>query len=238
VTPEKDRTVPADRYVAAQAWWIASEVVRRNPSLRIAETSHDEVGSSLAIYDPANSEARQFLLNRVAGCNIVGDPLSHIGWDEIFEASSPHDIVKRVEDGLMLAPSSPAPPTDHATIVYRVIARILSGVVNDRHSWMVRGQRPEDPSVHESLTWAGDVTRFPSVNRLHIRWFEYDALEGEDQGVNRLWALWRDLQPVALFDMFGDVHTVSGNDDLLAAYRASGHNLGLAMASTLGQILP
>jgi hypothetical protein len=151
---------------------------------------------------------------------------------EIFEASSLHDIVKRIERGLMLTPPSPAPPTNHATIVYRVIARILSSVVNDRHSWMMRGQRPEDPSVHEGLPWAGDLTGFPSLGSLHIRWFEHDALAIgdrkmglEDQGVTRVWALWRNLEPIALFDMFGDVHTGNGSADLPAAYRVSEHNL-------------
>lgn len=91
-------------------------------------------GGSLAIYDPPDPEVRQFLLHRIAGCSIVGDTFLNIGWSEIFETSSPHDIVKRIKGGLMITPPSPAPATNHATIVYRIIARILSSVVDDRHS--------------------------------------------------------------------------------------------------------
>ncbi|PPH14628.1 hypothetical protein C5C35_14445 [Rathayibacter sp. AY1F8] len=74
------------------------------------------------------------LFNRISGINIVGDPFFHRSWNDVFAAAAPHEIVKRVEAGLMLTPPSPAPPTTSITIVHRVIAQVLATVVNERRS--------------------------------------------------------------------------------------------------------
>jgi hypothetical protein len=229
---------PADRYIEAQAWWIASELARRTPKLRIAETDHDEVGSSLSVYDPDGPIETQVILNRIAGINIAGDPFFHLEWPEIFAAPSPHEVVKRVETGLMLTPPSPAPPTNTRTIVYRTIAHILATVLNDRRSWTIRGQRPTDPSVHSEINWAGDTSHLHSIENLIGRWFS-DEHTGvlEEQGVTHLWALWRDLEPIAVFDMYGDIHTTRGQTSLLPMYRRE-HNMGRTVQAVLGHELP
>lgn len=228
----------ADRHTASQAWWLASELARRNSQLRIAETHDRQVGASLSVYDPHDPAAYQVLLNPVAGINVVGAPFSHIDWADTFAPASPHEIVKRLEVELMLRPSEPAPATTDIALVYRTIAHTVNLLVNDRHSWIIRGERPTDDGVLENITWAGDTSWFESLEDLVGRWFEEEPRVLAAQGATHVWALWKDLQPVALFDMYGDVHTLAGRRNLRREYLKHDRHLSAVVGSVLGQYLP
>ena len=227
--------VPADRFIEAQTWWIASELIRRHPHLRLAETTHDEVGTSLVAYDPESVIETQVILNRAAGIHLPDRPDFEIGWSEVFAAPSAHTVLLKIEAGLGMPLEGLPPATTEVTIVYRVIARILTSLVDDRHSWMIRGERPDDPSVLEHINWAGDTSSFATLEDLIARWF-VDSAAGrlEDQGLTHLWVLLRDLEPVAAFDLYGDVHTQYGRESLLPHFKQADGNLTMAIAETLG----
>jgi hypothetical protein len=227
--------VPADRFIEAQTWWIASELIRRHPQLRLAETTHDEVGTSLVAYDPEWVIETQVIFNRVAGIHMPGSPDFEIRWSEVFAAPSAHTVLLRIEAGLGMHLEGLPPATTEVTIVYRVIARVLASLVDDRHSWMIRDERPDDPSVLEDINWAGDTSSFASLEDLIARWFE-DSAAGrlDNQGLTHLWVLLRDLEPVAAFDLYGVVHTQYGRESLLEYYKQADGNLTMTIAETFG----
>lgn len=227
--------IPADRFLEAQIWWIASELLRRHPNLGLSETVHDEVGTSLVAYDPRSVIETQVILNRVAGIHLPGHPDFEIGWTEVFAAPSAHTVLLQIERALGIALDGAPPATTEVTLVYRVIARVLASLVDDRHSWMIRGERPDDPSVLDGISWVGDTSGFATLEGLLIRWFE-DSTAGrlDDQGITHVWVLLRDLEPVALFDLYGDVHTRYGRESLLPHYKQAGGNLTMTIAETLG----
>ena len=154
------------------------------------------------------------LLNPVAGVHVVGAPFSHIDWADTLAPASPQEIIKRLEVELVLRPSEPAPATTDIALVYRTIAHTLNLLISDRHSWIIRGERPTDDGILGNFTWAGDTSWFESLEDLAGRWFEEEPRVLAAQGVTHIWALWKDLQPVALFDMYGGVHTLAGRRNL------------------------
>lgn len=227
--------VPADRFIEAQIWWLASELLRRHPHLCLCETVHDEVGTSLVAYDPHAVENNQVIFNRISGIHIPAQGDFEVRWNEVFAAPSAHTILLRIENALGIPLHGAPPATTEVTIAFRIIARVLASLVDDRYSWMVRGERPEDPSVCENIDWVGDTSDFPSLEDLIARWFE-DAAIGrlDEHGPTHLWALLRDLEPVAIFDLYGNVHTRYGREPLLAYYQQTDGNLTMTIAETLG----
>jgi hypothetical protein len=234
-----DSHYPADRFIEAQSWWIVSELARRHPQLVVAETSHPEVGSSLVVYDPNYVVNIQVIFNRAAGIHIPSQPDFEVTWPEVFAAVSPHDVVKKIEDALGISVAGAAPPTTERTIVYRVIARVLATVVDDRHSWMMRGERPDDQDVLEGLDWAGDLNNFDTLEETMVRW-AIDAVNRTlaPQGTCRLWVLLRDLTPVVAFDLYGNAHTEGGKTHLLSTYQDSRGSITGTIAHSLGDVLP
>ena len=119
------RFVAADRFVDAQLWWVASELCRRHPRLRMREIEHGEIGTFL-----------------------------------------------------------------------------------------------------EVVAWLEPVLAWPSIPELRERWAldaAHDALY--QKAPAHAWLLMRDLEPVAVFDLYGRVHTETGVADLYGAHREAGSNL-------------
>jgi hypothetical protein len=234
-----DSFYPADRFIEAQSWWIASELARRHPQLVVAETAHPEVGSSLVVYDPNYVVNIQVIFNRAAGIHIPSQPDFEVTWPKVFAAVSPHDIVKEIEDALGIPVAGTAPPTTERTIVYRVIAKVLATVADDRHSWIMRGERPDDQDVLEGLDWAGNIDEFDTLEETIGRWVKDSADRTlAAQGTCRLWVLLRDLTPVVAFDLYGNAHTEGGKTHLLSAYRDSGGSMTGTIVRSLGDVLP
>jgi hypothetical protein len=236
---ESDAQYPADRFIEAQSWWIASEIARRHPQLVLAETSHPEVGSSLAIYDPNYVVNIQVILNRAAGIHIPSQPEFEVTWPEVFAAPSPHSVVRTIESALGIHLSGAAPATTERSIVYRVIARVLATVVDDRHSWMMRGERPDDQDVLEGLDWAGNIDEFDTLEETIGRWVKDSADRTlAAQGTCRLWVLLRDLTPVVAFDLYGNAHTERGKTHLLSAYQDSDGSITRTISHSIADVLP
>lgn len=226
--------VAADRFVDAQLWWVASELCRRHPRLSLTETEFDEVGTVLEAV--GNIEGREVRVgfSRTAGIAIK-DRDFHVPLPELFTKVNPHEVLKRIDHAHGMGKPEDTPPTNGATIGYRAIAHILNAMVNSRYSWTLRGERASDPHVLQDLAWFGAAATWPTMLWLKARWIEEEALvQLYETAPTQAWLLMRDLEPVAVFDRYGSVHTSHGKADLLQVYRENGSNLTLAVDRVLG----
>ena len=227
--------VAADRFVDAQLWWVASELCRRHPWLSLTETEFDEVGTVLEAV--GNIEGREVRVgfSRTAGIAIK-DRDFHVPLPELFVQVNPHEVLKRIELAHGMGKPDDTPPTNGTTIGYRSIAHILNAMVNSRYSWTLRGERVSDPHVLADLSWMGAASEWPTMLGLKMRWNEYNVLGAlYETAPTQAWLLMRDLEPIAVFDRYGEVHMSHGKADLLQVYRDQGSNLTLAVDRVLGE---
>ncbi|WP_214403721.1 TY-Chap2 family putative peptide chaperone [Pseudonocardia lacus] len=229
-------TLPAQRFVLAQSWWIASELVRRHPHLRLIET-HPGGGQydCLTLLDSRSASPGSLVdLNRAGSIHIKDGAREPLDWNTVFAARGGHDIIRRIEAAAGLHPSVPAPPTGPTALTYRVLARILTSLVDDRRTWDARNGQL-DSSGHDCGR-RSELDRFPSVVEA-LRDILPDDLFGEP--AYRFWILLRDTDPVAVLDTNGRLHLPAEPPaELLAVYKGSGRSLTTTVAEMLGHLLP
>lgn len=146
---------------------------------------------------------------------------------DVFRAASPHATVKMIENVSGLGIPDEAPATTPYSMMFRVIARTLSMLVDDRHSWDVRSELYSSGDAHttyarryaEQFPTAGD-----SIERM--------LLENIDPNLN-FWALLRDNSSVAVFDTYGTMHRSDGDARDLLNYRGSGHSITHTVFSSI-----
>lgn len=227
--------VAADRLVDSQLWWVASELCRRHPWLSLTETAYEQVGSALEAVGNVDGREVRVGFSRAAGIRIK-DRDFHVAVPELFTKVNPHEVLKRIEHAHGMGKPDDTPPTDGATIGYRAIAHVLNAMVNSRFSWTLRGERANDPHVLAELTWLGAASEWPTMLGLKARWNEDNVLgKLYETAPAQAWLLMRDLEPIAVFDRYGSVHTRTGKCDLLKVYREQGSNLTLAVDQVLGE---
>lgn len=232
---------PADRFLTAQMWWIASELVRRHPHLRISGVEVDEGARLLIVHDEQNAMSIQWDL--VGGCKfLVNGVVNKISWIEMMAAFSPHDIVQRIEVATGLGIPKTPPVTTKRALTYRLIASALATATNDRQGWyavpapMLHDEDPAEPGC--------DYFRgFPSTVEARARYVamtleEFDAGNRSVYFFQPFWALLRDLDPVAIFDAAGVIHTVRGSTELMPVYERTHRTLSIATVQVLGAYLP
>jgi hypothetical protein len=236
----EDYNPPADRFLTAQIWWIASELVRRHPHLRISGVEVDEGASLIMVHDEQDGMHIQWDL--VGGCKyLVNGAVTSISWIAMMAASNPHEIVKRIEVATGLGLPLATPVSTPRALAYRVMASALATAVNDRDEWyavpapMVPGENPQLPSCAYFVPFASTIAARAGYESL------MDATLDAGIGVyffQPFWALLRNLEPVAIFDAAGVIHTSSGATELMPQYVAAGRKLSLTTASVLGDDLP
>ncbi|WP_062073667.1 TY-Chap2 family putative peptide chaperone [Demequina sediminicola] len=225
---------PADRFIDAQLWWVASELCRRHPRLGLVETVFDEVGTVVEAVGLIGAREARVGFSRVAGIAIK-DRQFGVAPPALLEQVNPHAILRQIEQAHGMGAPIDTPPTNGVTIGYRAIAWILGAMVNSRHSWTVRGERRTDPHVLDDLEWMGGAGDWPAMAKLRANW-----QEAEDDGalyeveLAHAWVILRDLEPVAVVDRYGDLITARGAVDVLGTYRAFGDDLGRAVEAALG----
>ena len=208
---------PAPRFVLAQAWWISSEICRRQSHLRILESwpldgfYHGlEVGRELnGPHIFMNFLGRIHLFPSFSAPSI--DPeLEPIPWGRVMGAESPHEIVKEIE-GLMQWENSSADVTTPRSLVYRSIAAILSAKIDDRERWNVASAYGEGGFED----WPGLLDEYQGC-RL--------ALQNDTEMVpppsTRVWLLKRGRETVSALSEFGLRFSRDADPvDLMAIYR-------------------
>ena len=232
---------PADRFLIAQMWWIASELVRRHPHLRISGVEVDEGNRLVLVHDEQDGMSIQWDL--VGGCKfLINGDVEKISWIEMMAALSPHETVKRIEVAAGLGIPQATPVTSPKSLAYRVIASALATAVDDRHEWyavpapMTHDEGPDNPGC---VYFDG----FPSALEARAAYtLATDAeLAQTDRGIHffqPFWALLRDLEPVAIFDSAGVIHTGQGATELMPLYEQVDRKLAFTTAGVLGPYLP
>ena len=226
---------PADRFLTAQMWWIASELVRRHPHLRISGMEVDEGDRLLIVHDEQDGLSIQWDL--VGGCKyLVNGVVNSISWIEMMAALSPHETLKRIEVATGLGVPKATPATTPRALAYRVIASALTCAVDDRHEWY---------AVPATMLKGEDCDYFNELpTAVAARTAYEDSAEKEletGRGVyffQPFWAVLRDLEPIAIFDVAGFAHTIVGAMPLMPLYKQVNHNLTITTARVLGPYLP
>ncbi|TFC93628.1 MULTISPECIES: hypothetical protein [Cryobacterium] len=232
---------PADRFLTAQMWWIAGELVRRHPHLRISGVEVDEAERLLIVHDEQDGMSVQWDL--VGGCKfLVNGVVQHISWIEMLAALNPHEVVERIEVASGLGVPKVKPATSPRALAYRVIASALATATNDRYEWyavpapMLHDEDPENPGCE----FFGDFpsTVQPREEYVAMTLEQFDSGDRSVYFFQPFWALLRDLEPVAIFDSAGVVHTALGATSLMPVYEETGHRLTLTTARVLGSYFP
>ena len=143
-SPHEVSFEPAPRFVLAQAWWIASEICRRQSHLRVLESwPLDGFYHGLEIgYELNQPHIFMNLVGRIHFFPFAptvslfeADP-EPIPWARVLGAESPHEIVKVIE-GFMGWTNPTADATTPRSLVYRLIAAVLSANIDDRERWNI-----------------------------------------------------------------------------------------------------
>jgi|GEM_PF-2504519 len=232
---------PADRFLTAQMWWIASELVRRHPHLRISGVEVDEADRLLIVHDEQDGMSVQWDLE--GGCKfLVNGVVNKISWIQMLAALSPHSIVKRIEVATGLGIPKTTPATSARALTYRVIASALATATNDQYEWyavpapMLHDEDPEKPGCEF-------FRDFPTTIRARAKYVAMTLEEFEAGGrsvyfFQPFWALHRDLEPIAIFDSAGVVHTTFGATPLIPLYEELDRTVALVTARVLAPYLP
>ncbi len=220
---------PADRFVIAQSWWVAAELVRRNPALVLRQTSRSfgEHDDSLALFLPSFSAKVALIeLDRDGSMQVIGPTggsvVESIAWADCFARSDPSWAVKRLERAAGLAGAAPQ-IIDPAALAYGFIACVLTGLVNDSHTWDCRSElldTEEDlgPAPTEAGTdWTGPEGSIPMAP---------------------CWAVVRGPRPVAMVYADGRLHARRRSFDLNKLYRAYEQRMSRLVARTMRGLLP
>lgn len=211
---------PASRFVIAQSWWVASEIVRRHPGLTIRETHPgDGLYDCLTLVDSA--QLRILDLNRHGRLHVPGNKdFKPLPWSATVTAAGGHDVVKTLEKAAGLAPPIKAAVSGPRVIAYRLIARVLTSLVDDRHTWDAR---------------SGEFATARTGPALEL----FDYLETRGKSPNEFWILLRDAEPVAALSVHGVLKSKSSAPvELLPAYRAADSSMTALVGRLLGDVLP
>lgn len=212
--------LPASRFVIAQSWWIASEIVRRHPSLTIRETHPgDGLYDCLTIVDSA--QQRILDLNRHGRLHVPGnEDFEPLPWSATVTAASGHDVVKTLEKAAGLSPPIKAAASGPKVLAYRLIARVLTSLVDDRHTWDAR---------------SGEFATARTGTALEL----FGYLETRGKSRDEFWILSKDAQPVAALGVDGVMESQSAMPvELLPAYRAADSSITALVGQVLGDVLP
>lgn len=220
---------PESRFVVAQSWWIASELVRRHPGAVIAEKHPGDGMYDVLRVQLSREPQIQVMLNRVGTLQLHTDTTYRAiaSWHEVFAASNPHTIVKDVEDAAGLRASSKAPPSTRRGLAYSIVAALLGALLNDRDMW--------DCRTAFSSPWGQwdkpqpNLEAFPSLAR-HTE---------PDYDDPQIWAILRNGHAVAVVSPEeGAVHFPSGQAlDLMKVYATLRRRIPLVAGTVLDRLL-
>lgn len=234
----EEYTPPADRFLTAQIWWLASELVRRHPHLRVSGHEVTGEGRLVIVHDEQDSMSIQWDL--VGGCNyLVNGVVNRISWIEMMAAVSPHETVKRIEVATGLGIPKATPVTTPHSLSYWVIASALATAVDDRYEWYAV-PAPMNPYDDPDCAYFVPFPTAMAARDEYARAADAQmAVTGRDiHFFQPFWALLRNLEPIAIVDSAGVIHTVMGATELMPVYENIHRNLTITTVQVLGPYLP
>jgi hypothetical protein len=236
----------ADRFRVAAYWWLATEILRRNPVLELLETYPlDGFYDCLTLVGNVSSRDVHIDFNRLGSIHVLPDHNHMIEVGHVLQHQDAHWAVKEIEDAAGLQPGEHTQASNSRTITLRVLARAVNYLVNDRSTWDIRMIDPTRlglaaPLAPELVDPETHAYPFPTVFTTEAQFHAFLMLAElpHSHVGGRLWALLRDQTPVAIFDTKGWVHTPESRVALKPLYVRMNRNLTQTMASALGGLLP
>ncbi|TFD61924.1 hypothetical protein E3T43_00685 [Cryobacterium sp. Hh7] len=239
-SPSESRFAAASRFMTAQTWWIASELVRRYPHLLMTRVTAEDDGPVVLLHDEQDGMRIQFDLERGIRFVVLGEAVN-IGWRRIVNSDSSHEIVKMIEFATGLQAPRVTPNTTPRALVYRLISSFLTSVVNDPNEWnVVPATMSTDGTDDQS---AGQfLLLFPSTQAAVAAYTAQTHTQLPNGGTRLFhqpfWALTRDLEAVAILDIAGVIHTREGAVRLMPIFKEAGGQMSATTACVLGKFQP
>lgn len=238
-----DRDMVAYRFAQPQAWWAISQLVSRTPEFRLHQQVDFLDGEALVLELTDSTTIPLEVRNQIRvvfggkGVTVIAPTeTGTMPWEKALTAQGSLDVVRGVEIGLGLTPTTGIPryAKSNIVLVYTVIALLLAARVHDRHLWQVRSLAPVLLGVDGwGLT---DLSALPTLERYVMARFELDALRGVQPAEVAAWVLYRGLVPVAAFDEDGGFHCNDVRFRLREVYDGTGcriHSTTMMVAATI-----
>lgn len=229
---------PADRFTLSRAWWIIGQLVRRHPALMVTRVVDDEQVPLLIVHDAAETIRVQFDLPAWIQY-MTPDGLRQITWGEVFAEADPLAVLRTIEIEVGLGVPIEARDSPQS-LVYRTIACALALGLDSPATWQAVHARIDiaDPDeTHWELFDAFPTGRALADGVIDAA-LERVATDGEFVFHQPVWALLRDLEPVALLHVDGSVHTATGEVDVVAAFEEAGRSISAMTAAVFRGYLP
>lgn len=235
---------PAPRFHIEQSWWIASEIVRRNPDRTLYEMHPGGgLGDELAVVPARELREgdRRIRINRggTIRVDVHHDDNSHediavATSAQMLGAENPHEVVKILESAARINPVRKARPGTPRSLAFRFVSTALTMLLNDRHRWdcrsIVRDSSGDDAGVLPHLA------RFPLAQRdsgdLQLEGWEYGRVEAH------YWALLRGAEPICLVSTEGRLYRGDSVLDLSDDIESNGRPMLTLVCHVLGDLLP
>ena len=120
---------PADRFIDAQLWWVASELCRRHPRMGLFDSVFDEAGTVVEAIGTIDGREVRVGFSRAGGIAIK-DREFGVAPPALLEQVNPHANLRKIEDAHGMGKPTETPATTGITIGYRAIAWVLAAMVN------------------------------------------------------------------------------------------------------------
>lgn len=228
----------ADRFTLSRAWWIIGQLVRRHPTLIVTRVVNAEQAPLLIVHDAAETTRVQFDLPAWIQYLTPGG-LQRITWGEVFAEADPLAVVRAIETRVGLGVPTEACDSPQS-LVYRTIACALALGLDSAATWQAVHARVEvaDPGASDWELFDAFPTGRALAEGVIDAALSRVANDGEFIFHQPVWALLRDLEPVALLNVNGSAHTATGEVDLIAAFEKTGRSISAMTAAILGAHLP
>lgn len=229
---------PADRFTLSRAWWIAGQLVRRHPALMVSRVINEEKSPLVIVHDPAETTCIQFDLPAWIQY-MTPEGLHRITWAEVFAATDPRAVVRTIETEAGIGAPIEAADSPQS-LVYRTIACTLALGLDSTATWQAFPAWVDVMNPDETNWELFDA--FPTGRALASGVIDAAldrvATGGDFTFHQPVWALLRDVEPVALLSVGGSVHTSTGEVDLAAAFEQAGRSISAMTAALFGDYLP
>lgn len=211
---------PSRRYTNALVFWVASELARRHAGYGLY-CNDNHPADSAALILRHDSKPTVFLPRhgRVVSEGWTED--SEFKVDELLAFESPRALIHAVERQLGLhSPQNALPSTRH-TLMYRVMAAILSSTCNDKAEWNFAAG---------SIGW-GQPGPWDD-------WMPHSRTTKSSSASGMPWTLLRNGEPRAVLTPDGIVHKQHTRQDLFEVFIRKGRRVTPTIGEVFGRILP
>ena len=225
-------TYPAQRYVIAQSWWIAAELVRRHPELTIVETHPG--GGQYDVLEIVRDGTSLISMNRAGRIHIANSSREPLGFEATFAEADPRQLIALLEQEARLSSPDKAPGSTGKVLTYRALAHIVWATAHRAAPLDARSEFL-DSSGGGGSGARGLLSRFPIAQER-----SRESRPHDPAGIpaHRYWLVMRGSGAVAAADVDGFVYVGESCLHLPTLYDDNGRSLSRTILAAWGSLLP